>query len=315
MIDRLIDKIAEKQNPSVVGLDPTISMIPGTLKEQMLDLYGKTPKAAAQMFLSFNRAIIDKVADIVPAVKPQIAMYEAYGLDGLDAYLRTIAYAREKGMIVIGDIKRGDIASTAAAYAGHIGGIYIEDEYFDLWQEDAVTLNPYMGFDGVEPFIKHCSEKDRGLFILVRTSNPSSAELQDVTVCVGEAEGAGSMTQGMPLYKKTAALVDQWGRLAMGEKGYSRIGAVVGATFKEQGDALRKIMPHTFFLAPGYGAQGASAEDLSGYFDRNGIGCIVNSSRGITAAWQKANDWIADEFAEAARQAALRMRDDLRRVM
>lgn len=303
MIDRLISQIEAKQNPTVVGLDPTYQMIPSFIKEEMLAKFGKTPKAVAEMFITFNKAILDEVAPFIPAVKPQIAMYEQYGLEGLRAYVETVAYAREKGLIVIGDIKRGDIASTAAAYAGHIAGVDIEDCHYDLWQEDAVTLNPYMGFDGIEPFIKACNEQDRGLFILVKTSNPSGTEIQDLKV------------DGTPIYDKAADLVHKWGELTMGTKGYSRIGAVVGATYKEQGMELRKRMPHTFFLVPGYGAQGGTAEDLKDYFDKNGSGIIVNSSRGIIAAYKKDNTFSEKDFAQASKQAVLAMRADLQGVM
>ena len=303
MIDRLISQIEAKQNPTVVGLDPTYQMIPSFIKEEKLDLFGKTPKAVAEMFITFNKAILDEVAPLIPAVKPQIAMYEQYGLEGLRAYMETTRYAKEKGLVVIGDVKRGDIASTAAAYAGHIAGVEIEGEQFDLWQEDAVTLNPYMGFDGIEPFIRACNEKDRGLFILVKTSNPSGVELQDLLV------------DGTPIYDKAADLVHKWGELAMGTKGYSRIGAVVGATYKEQGIELRKRMPHTFFLVPGYGAQGGKAEDLKEYFDHNGSGIIVNSSRGIIAAYKKDSECDEKDFAAASKKAVLAMRADLQGVM
>jgi orotidine-5'-phosphate decarboxylase len=247
MIDRLMKAIDERENPAVVGLDPTYEMIPEFIREQMLESYGKTPKAVAEMFVAFNKAIIDSISDIVPAVKPQIAMYEKYGIDGLEAYIETARYAKEKGLIVIGDIKRGDISSTAAAYAGHLAGFEIEGEFYDPWQEDAVTLNPYMGHDGIAPFIKACNERDKGLFILVKTSNPSGGEIQDL------------VSDGLPVYRHAAALVEKWGAEAMGTLGYSKIGAVVGATYKEQGAELRSAMPHTFFLVPGYGAQGASA--------------------------------------------------------
>lgn len=308
MIDRLIDKIRLTGNPTVVGLDPTLEMMPGYIKKEKFSEYWKTPKAVAEMFLDFNKEIIDAVFDLVPAVKPQIAMYEKYGIDGLSAYIETIAYAKEKGLIVIGDIKRGDIASTAEAYAAHIGGTQIEDEYFDLWKEDAVTLNPYLGTDGIAPFIKYCNQKDRGLFILVKTSNKSSGELQDRII------------DGEPLFYHTADLVAKWGTEAMGKNGYSRIGAVVGATYKEQGENLRKRLPNTFFLVPGYGAQGGKGEDLKGYFDNNGLGTIVNSSRGITAAYCSDEDKrMADPdgrgFAEAAREAVLLMREDLQKAM
>lgn len=303
MIDRLIASIKRLKNPTVVGLDPTYSMIPNFIKEEMLEKYGKTPKAVAEMFIKFNKAIIDEVHDLIPAVKPQVAMYEQYGLEGLRAYMETCTYATEKGLVVIGDIKRGDIASTAAAYAGHIAGVEIEGEHFDLWQEDAVTLNPYMGFDGIEPFINACNEKDKGLFILVKTSNPSGKELQDLLVA------------GTPVYDYTADLVSNWGELSMGTMGYSRIGAVVGATCPEEGVELRKRMPHTFFLVPGYGAQGGTAEDLKGFFDEDGIGCIVNSSRGIIAAYQKEKELDEKDFAKASRRAVIAMKNDLQGVM
>lgn len=308
MIDRLIDKIKEKENPTVVGLDPTYGMIPAYIKDDMLGRYGKTPKAVAEMFILFNKAIIDRIYDLIPAVKPQIAMYERYGLEGIWAYIETINYAKEKGLLVIGDIKRGDISSTAEAYAAHIGGVEIEGEFFDLWQEDAVTVNPYLGTDGISPFVKYCKERDRGLFVLVKTSNKSSGELQD------------RLIDGEPLYCHVADLVDRWGQEVIGDYGYSRIGAVVGATYKEQGEALRKRLPHTFFLVPGYGAQGGKGEDLKGYFDDEGIGIIVNSSRGIIKAYQKDDEFddiskIGPEFALASRKAVLTMREDLQKAM
>ena len=283
--------------------DPTLAMIPTFIKEEMFATYGKTPQAVAEMFIKFNKMILDETADLIPAVKPQVAMYEQYGLEGLRAYIETINYAKEKDLIVIGDIKRGDIASTAAAYAGHIAGVTIEDNFYDLWKEDAVTLNPYMGYDGIEPFIEACNKMDRGLFILVKTSNPSGKELQDLLV------------DGTPIYDKTADLVSQWGELTMGELGYSRIGAVVGATYKEQGIELRKRMPHTFFLVPGYGAQGGTGEDLKGYFDKDGVGCIVNSSRGIIAAYKQDKEVDEKDFAKASRKAVIAMQKDLQGVM
>ena len=292
MIDRLIEKIERLDNPSVVGLDPTYEIIPPKIKKEKLDRHGKTPKAVAEMFIAFNKALIDSLYDVIPAVKPQIAMYEKYGIEGIRAYIETINYAKEKNMIVIGDIKRGDISSTAAAYAAHIEGVEIEGERYDLWQEDAVTLNPYMGFDGIEPFIKPCNDLDKGIFVLVKTSNPSSGELQD--------------------HEKAAGLVSEWGKLAMGKKGYSKVGAVVGATQKEQGEWLRKIMPHTFFLVPGYGAQGGSGKDIRDFFDKDGKGCIVNSSRGIIAAYMKDPRYGEENFTDAARVAALDMRDDIK---
>ncbi|MEG0580025.1 MAG: orotidine-5'-phosphate decarboxylase [Niameybacter sp.] len=303
MIDRLLTKIKTVENPTVVGLDPTYSMIPNFIKQEMLERFGRTPKAVAEMFIKFNKMIIDEVYDLIPSVKPQIAMYEQYGLEGLRAYMETCEYARKKGLIVIGDIKRGDIASTAAAYAGHIAGVEVEGEFFDLWQEDAVTLNPYMGYDGIEPFIEACNNNDRGLFILVKTSNPSSSEIQDLLV------------DGTPIYDKTADLVSKWGELSMGEMGYSRVGAVVGATHKEQGAELRARMPHTFFLVPGYGVQGGTAENLKGFFDKDGLGCIINSSRGIIAAYKNDKEVSEEDFAKASRKAVIAMKNDLQGVM
>ena len=270
----------------------------------MFEKYGKTPKAVAEMFVEFNRLIIDATYDLIPAVKPQIAMYEKYGLDGLDAYIRTCDYARSKGLVVIGDIKRGDIGSTAEAYAGHIDGCDIEGEHFDLWKEDYITINPYLGVDGIEPFLKVLRKDEKGIFVLVRTSNPSSGELQD------------KMMEDTYMYNQVADLVSKWGEDTIGEYGYSKVGAVVGATHPAQGVELRKRMPHTFFLVPGYGAQGGKGADLKGFFDENGVGCIVNSSRGIIAAYKK-DALIADvenvgpEFAEASRRAVIAMKEDL----
>jgi len=304
MIDLLIKKIKETGNPTVVGLDPTLVMIPNYLKKEMFEKYGKTPKAVAEMFVEFNRLIIDATYDLIPAVKPQIAMYEKYGLDGLDAYIRTCDYARSKGLVVIGDIKRGDIGSTAEAYAGHIDGCDIEGEHFDLWKEDYITINPYLGVDGIEPFLKVLRKDEKGIFVLVRTSNPSSGELQD------------KMMEDTYMYNQVADLVSKWGEDTIGEYGYSKVGAVVGATHPAQGVELRKRMPHTFFLVPGYGAQGGKGADLKGFFDENGVGCIVNSSRGIIAAYKK-DALIADvenvgpEFAEASRRAVIAMKEDL----
>jgi len=303
MIDRLMDKIEKLSNPTVIGLDPTYEMMPKQLKAEMLETHGKTPKAVSEMFFTFNKNIIDQTYDLVPAVKLQVAMYEQYGLDGLKAYLETIDYAKKKGMFIIGDIKRGDISSTAAAYAAHLNGFEIDGERFDVWNEDAVTLNPYMGFDGIEPFIGPCNDYDKGIFILVKTSNPSGKEIKDL------------ISEGKPIYSHVAQLVSQWGELAMGDNGYSKVAAVVGATYKEQGEELRKQMPHTFFLIPGYGAQGASGDDIRGYFDHDGRGCIVNSSRGIIAAYKKDSRYGEQNFAEASREAAIVMKKDLEGIL
>ena len=299
MIDVLLERIDALRNPTVVGLDPTLEMIPAYLREEKFAELGKTPEAVAEMFLAFNEGIMKAVQGIVPAVKPQVAFYERYGLAGLAAYEKTCAMAQKMGFVVIGDIKRGDIGSTAAAYAAHIGGTEIEGERFDLWHEDYVTVNPYLGVDGIKPFVDECNKHNKGIFVLVKTSNPSSSQLQDLLV------------DGKPIYLHMAALVEEWGQEAMGEKGYSRVGAVIGATHREQGAAARAAMPHTFFLVPGYGAQGGTAEDIRGFFDKDGRGCIVNSSRGIIAAWKKSDKYGERDFAEAARAAALAMQKDI----
>ena len=296
MIDELMKRIDELGNPTVVGLDPTPEMMPEHLKEEMMGRYGKTPKAMAEMYLAFNRMVIDGIYDLVPAVKPQIAMYESLGIEGINAFFETISYAKSKSLSVIGDIKRGDISSTAAAYACHIGGVEIDGEWFDPWKEDWVTVNPYLGTDGIQPFIEAANRRNRGIFVLVKTSNPSSGELQDL------------------IYERVARLVDHWGSQAMGSQGYSRVGAVVGATYPEQGARLRELMPRTFFLVPGYGAQGASGKDLKAFFDRDGRGCLVNSSRGITGAYQKDKRFSQFHVGEAAREAVLLMKEDLANV-
>lgn len=313
MIDLLISKIEEKENPSLVGLDPTLELIPPFIKDRAFEEMGKTPQAVGAMFTRFNKAIIDEVFDLVAAVKPQIAMYEAYGLPGIASYIETIEYAKSKGLLVIGDIKRGDISSTAAAYAAHIGGVDIEGESYDCWKEDAITINPYFGIDGIDPFLKNCKKYDKGIFILIRTSNKSSFELQELPV-------ANPGGECVPLYKRVADLLGSWGEDLIGKKGFSLVGAVVGATHKDQGIALRKQLPNTFFLVPGYGAQGGRGADLKGYFNHDGLGIIVNSSRGIIGAWQKDPEFSKNpnpgvEFAAASRKAVLEMRKDLQLAM
>ncbi len=308
IIDKLIDKIKETGNPSVVGLDPRLNFIPTYITDKYFEKYGSTPKAVAKSMLKFNKKIIDAVFDIVPAVKPQIAMYERYGIEGLKAYDKTCKYAQSKGLIVIGDIKRSDIASTAEAYSdGHIGKVDINGTEFDSFAQDFITLNPYLGSDSITPFLKDCEAYEKGLFVLAKTSNPNSGEIQDLLV------------DGTPIYEKVAALIEKWGESTVGQYGYSSVGAVVGATHPEQAKRLREVMPHTFFLVPGYGAQGGKAEDLAVCFDKDGIGAIVNSSRGIIAAHQKEQykDCFADEkdFALAARQACIDMKNDLRRCI
>lgn len=312
-MDRLIEAIEDKQNPSVVGLDPTPAVVPAAVMEaysieveENVDTDDNVEAtAAAAAYFEYNRAIIDAVYDIVPAVKPQIAMYEALGPAGIDCYTMTCEYARSRGLYVIGDVKRGDIGSTAAAYAHHLSGF----NGSDIWYEDAVTVNPYLGSDGIEPFMQAAQETDRDLFILVRTSNPSSSQLQEL-----------ELTSGERVYEHVADLVEDWGADSIGRFGYSCAGAVVGATHPEEGARLRERMPHTFFLVPGYGAQGGTAQSVAGMFDRNGSGTIVNSSRGIIGAW-RSDERYSDEMepedalaivAENARAAAADMRDQLR---
>lgn len=309
MIDQLVNKIRNLNNPTVVGLDPRLDLVPKQIKEEAYDLYGRSLKGAAHAFYLFNTGLIDAVSDLIPAVKPQVAMYEELGYDGLKAYMDTIAYAKEKGLIVIGDIKRSDIASTAQSYSnGHIGRVNIEGELIHVYKEDFITLNPYLGIDSIDPYFENCSKYDKGMFVLVKTSNPNSGETQDVLVT--EKQEA--------YYEYIGGLVSKWGEGFIGESGFSKIGAVVGATHKEQGIKLRQLMPHTFFLVPGYGAQGATAQDLAGCFNQEGIGAIVNSSRGIIAAYKLdkyKNDYTEVEFAAAARQAVLDMKADLNRVI
>lgn len=302
MIQKLIEQIQAKNAPVVVGLDPNLKFIPAFLLEEaarnhVVSGFGSDAlDTAAEAVWQFNKRIVDAVCDLVPAVKPQIAMYEQFGIPGLMAYYKTIRYCREKDLLIIGDVKRGDIGSTSAAYAqGHLGDA-------DALDVDFATVNPYLGTDGIKPFIDVCNARDKGIFVLVKTSNPSSGEFQDV------------LTQdGRPVYELVGQKVNEWGALSMEGK-YSNVGAVVGATYPEQGRLLRQQMPHTFILAPGYGAQGATGRDLSYFFDEEGLGAIVNSSRGIIAAWQKDSYSRYGEtgFAEAARAAALDMIEDLR---
>lgn len=308
IIDKLIDRIRETGNPTVVGLDPRLNYIPAFITDKYYAKYGYTPKAAAKSMYKFNKYIIDAVYDIVPAVKPQIAMYERYGLEGLKAYVKTCDYAKTKGLIVIGDIKRSDIASTAEAYSdGHIGRVKIGEEEYSGFTQDFITLNPYLGSDSITPFLEDCKKYEKGLFVLAKTSNPNSGEIQDL------------LADGVPVYEKVGALIEKWGSELIGQYGFSSVGAVVGATHPEQAKRLREVMPHTFFLVPGYGAQGGKAEDLAVCFNKEGLGAIVNSSRGIIAAHMKDQykNCFADErnFAQAARQACIDMKNDLRRCI
>ena len=302
--DRLITKIAQTQNPTVAGLDPKLAYIPSYIKEECFAKYGKTLEGAAAALLEFNKGLVDALCDIVPAVKPQAAYYEMYGWQGVKALHDTIAYAQEKGMFVITDGKRNDIGATMEAYAtAHLGEVEVEGESFAPFGADALTVNGYLGTDGIKPLLKVCNEKDAGIFVLVKTSNPSSGELQDRELADGDT-----------IYRAMGKMCESWGQELPGKYGYSGVGAVVGATYPAQLEELRKAMPHTFFLVPGYGAQGGAADDVAPAFDKRGLGAIVNSSRGIMCAWQK-EGCDEHEYAAAARREAIRMRDAIRKAI
>ncbi len=311
MISKLISKIQEKKAPVVVGLDPQMSFLPEILikdaqKRVREDALDEDLAVAADAIWHFNKEIVDAVAELVPAVKPQVAMYEQFGIAGMMTYWRTVRYCQEKGLIVIGDVKRGDIGSTSEAYArAHLGRVEIGGHRIRVFNEDFATVNPYLGTDGIKPFVDVCNQEDKGIFVLVKTSNPSSGEFQDVLT-----------KDGRPMYELVGEKVREWGEQSM-DGTYSNVGAVVGATYPEQAKVLRELMPHTFILAPGYGAQGATAKDLAGFFDKDGIGAIVNSSRGIIAAYKKDPYAKYGEkgFAEAARAATIDMIEDLRAAL
>ena len=305
MIQKLISSIQKTGAPVVVGLDPMLSYIPESVQRQAFAEYGETLAGAAEAIWQFNKAIVDAVYDLIPAVKPQIAMYEQFGVEGLIAYEKTVRYCQDKGLVVIGDIKRGDIGSTSAAYAaGHIGKVTVGSQTFAPFHEDFITVNPYLGTDGIKPFADVCRQEKKGLFVLVKTSNPSSGEFQD------------RLIDGRPLYEWVGEKVAAWGADCMGDD-YSYIGAVVGATCPEMGKVLRKIMPKSYILVPGYGAQGGTAKDLAPYFNEDGLGAIVNSSRGIIAAWkqEKYSRFGAEHFADASRQAVVDMVEDIRTIL
>lgn len=301
MISKLIDKISTLNAPIVVGLDPMLSYVPEQVKQKAYETYGETLEGAAEAVWQFNKAIVDAVHDLIPAVKPQIAMYEQFGIEGVQAFQKTVDYCKSKGLVVIGDIKRGDIGSTSEAYAvGHLGTVQVGSKTYAGFDEDFATVNPYLGSDGVKPFLKVCKECDKGIFVLVKTSNPSSGEFQD------------QLIDGTPLYELVAKKVVEWGEESM-DGTYSNVGCVVGATYPEMGKVLRKLMPKTYILVPGYGAQGGKAEDLVHYFNADGLGAIVNSSRGIIAAYkqEKYAKFGAEHFADASRQAVLDMIADI----
>ena len=303
MINKLVDKITKTNAPIVVGLDPMLSYIPEHILKASFDKYGETLEGAAEAIWQYNKAIVDATYDLIPAVKPQIAMYEQFGVEGIKAFKKTVDYCHEKDLIVIGDVKRGDIGSTSAAYAtGHLGKVTVGSKTFTAFDEDFATVNPYLGTDGIKPFVDVCKEEKKGIFILVKTSNPSSGEFQDRTI------------DGKALYEHVGQMVDKWGAECMGDS-YSYVGAVVGATYPEQGKILRQVMPKSFILVPGYGAQGGKGADLVHFFDKDGLGAIVNSSRGIICAYKqdKYKDMgiTPENFADASRLAVKDMIDDI----
>lgn len=301
MIEKLVERIKKLEAPIVVGLDPTLNFVPGFLLDKAVNEKGETLEAAADAIFEFNKKIVDAVYDLIPAVKPQIAMYEQFGIPGLMAFKKTLDYCHDKGLLVIGDAKRGDIGSTSTAYAiGHIGKVKVGSTEIAPFDEDFLTINPYMGSDSVVPFVEECKKYDKGLFILVKTSNPSSGEFQDQKV--------GKKA----VYELVGKKVDEWGAELV-KNGYSDVGAVVGATYPEMGEVLREIMPKAYILVPGYGAQGGTAAELKSFFNKDGLGAIVNSSRGIIAAFkqEKYAEYGAEGFAEAARAAVIDMKNDI----
>ena len=302
MINQLVANIKKTGAPIVVGLDPMLNYIPEQVQQKAFAEYGETLEGAAEAIWQFNKEIVDKTYDLIPAVKPQIATYEQFGLPGLAAFKKTVDYCKEKGLVVIGDIKRGDIGSTSAAYAvGHIGKVKVGSKTYAPFDEDFVTVNPYLGSDGVNPFLDVCKEEKKGIFVLVKTSNPSSGEFQDQKI------------DGRPLYELVGEKVAAWGSEVMGDE-YSYVGAVVGATYPEMGKVLRKVMPKAYILVPGYGAQGGKGKDLVHFFNEDGLGAIVNSSRGIIAAYkqEKYANYGEEAFADASRAAVEDMVADIR---
>ncbi|MDO4297022.1 MAG: orotidine-5'-phosphate decarboxylase [Lachnospiraceae bacterium] len=305
MIQKLISNIQKTNAPVVVGLDPMMGFIPDQIKSRAFAEFGETLEGAAEAVWQYNKAIVDEIYDLIPAVKPQIAMYEQFGLPGLQAFKKTVDYCKEKNLVVIGDVKRGDIGSTSAAYAvAHLGKVQVGSQLLTPFGEDFATVNPYLGSDGIRPFLEVCKEEKKGIFILVKTSNPSSGEFQD------------RLIDGKPLYEHVGEKVAEWAGECMGDS-YSYVGAVVGATYPEMGKVLRKVMPKSFILVPGYGAQGGKAADLVHYFNEDGLGAIVNSSRGIIAAWkqEKYAAYGAENFAGASRAAVIDMVTDINQAL
>lgn len=302
--DRLLEAIEKKQNPSVVGLDPRLKQIPSFIKEEQVAKSGRTFEAAANSIFEFNKKIIDAVKDTVPAVKPQMAFYENYGAHGVRAFQQTVEYAKKAGLLVIEDAKRSDIGSTAQAYAdGHLGRVDLFGEEKPGHDVDCMTVNAFLGTDGVQPFIDMIKKYGKGIFVLAKTSNPSSGEIQDLK------------TEGKTIYEVMGELVNKWGEGTEGSRGYSSVGAVVGATYPEQAVTLRKLMAKSIFLVPGYGAQGGGADDVVPSFNKDGFGAIVNSSRGIIFAYEKSEKFKEDKFELASRQAAGDMKESITKAL
>ena len=294
--DKLIDGIIAMQNPTCVGLDTLFDYLPDEMSAG-----AKTFDDVAERVLEFNKKIIDSVYDIVPSVKVQIAYYEMYGAAGMKAYYETLKYAAEKGLVVIADAKRNDIGSTASCYAkAFLGETQVNDEIIKAFPSDYVTVNGYLGSDGILPFVEQCEKHDKGIFVLVKTSNPSGAEIQNMV-----------LENGMPMYEYVGGLVEKWGESMIGKYGYSAVGAVVGATHPTEAARLREVLPHTFFLIPGYGAQGGNAEMLKSCFGKDGLGGVVNNSRGILCAYKK----NGGTYYDAARAACVAMQKDLASVI
>lgn len=298
-LDRLMEKIVETQNPTVVGLDPKLDYIPEYIKNEAFGEDGHTLKAAGKALFRFNKGIIDAICDIVPAIKPQAAYYEMYGYYGVKALAKTIEYAKSKGIYVITDGKRNDIGATMEAYTNaHLGTVKVGNRVLEPFGADALTVNGYLGSDGIEPLLEACRIYDKGIFVLVKTSNKSSGELQD------------RLIDGKPVYEIMGEMCEKWGETAPGAYGYTSVGAVVGATYPEQLKEMREKLPHTFFLVPGYGAQGGGAEGVAKAFDKNGRGAIVNSSRAVMCAYKK-EECDEKEYAAAALRECVRMKNDI----
>lgn len=301
--ERLQDKIREMKNPTVAGLDPKLEYVPSFIVEEKMKQYGQTLRCAAEAIYEYNVRLIDALCDVVPAVKPQSAFYERFGFEGVEVLKRTVDYAKSKGLYVIMDAKRGDIGSTAEGYSeAYLGSVTIGETEVEPFGCDCLTINAYLGSDGINPFIKDCVARDRAVFALVKTSNPSSGELQNIV--------AGDRK----VYNVVGDLLERLSKDTVDKYGYTCVGAVTGATYPMDIRDLRRRLEKTFFLVPGYGAQGGKAEDVQYAFDEYGHGAIVNSSRGIICAWQKTGKEGKD-FGEAARDAAIAMREDLKKYI